>query len=153
MTLSDRNHSDSSRKWRILIVENDPKQRVNLTDLLGGWGYQVVEVETQEDAQDHYQALLADALRKSYEHQFHILLVDMRLESDEDRRDCTGAILAMELISRNPLLRVIIRSSYPRPVSLEDWQYIGKGDGAEALKEIIEKTLASLPELPPEGES
>lgn len=146
MMLPDSALSSTEFAWRILVLENDPTQRASLIELLRGWNYEVCEVSVkpQPGKTDRDQLLLDDALRAIGEYHCHLLLVDLRLDSDENREDSSGADLAKAILQVYPGLKIVFRSGYAVPRSLSDWSCVGKGDGAEALKRIIEDTLAQM---------
>ena len=94
MTLSDCIQGSLASQWRVLIVENDPKQRADQVENLRGWGYEVFVAEAQTDAEDAYQSLRADAIQKARAHHCHVVLVDQRLRSDASPDDISGVELA-----------------------------------------------------------
>lgn len=147
MTFPDCVSSNPIHQWRIMVVENDLKQRSNLSDLLAGWGYEVIEAEGLEGSEVYHESLTNDVFAKADSHHCHVLIIDIRLESDEDERDCSGGELARQLVAKYPLLHVIFRSGYPRPASLANWRFVGKGDGAEALRLLVEETVAHIQEF------
>lgn len=147
MMLPDFAFSSTEFAWRILVLENDPTQRASLIELLRGWNYEVYEVsenKPQPGKTDRDQFLLDDALRTIEEYHCHLLLVDLRLDSDENKEDFSGGELAKALLQVYPGLKIVFRSGYAVPRSLSDWPCVGKGDGAEALERIIEDTLAQI---------
>lgn len=147
MMLPDSAFSSTEFAWRILVFENDPTQRASLIELLRGWNYEVYEVWEDKlcpGKMDHHQFLLDNALRTMEEYNCHILLVDLRLNSDENKEDFSGGELAKALLQVYPGLKIVFRSGYALPRSLSDWPCVGKGDGAEALKNAIEDTLAQI---------
>ena len=144
MTLSDCVQGSLVSQWRVLIVENDPKQRADQVENLRGWGYEVFVAEVQMDAEDAYLSLRSDAIQKARAHCCHVVLVDQRLRSDASPDDISGVELANELA---PLHSVVL-SGYKRSSSLEQvtarWCYVGKEDGPEALKLAIEATIERI---------
>jgi CheY-like chemotaxis protein len=144
MTLSDCSQGSPAFQWRVLIVENDPKQRADQVENLRGWGYETFVAEAQTDVEDAYQSLRADAIQKACAYRCHVVLVDQRLRSDASPDDTSGMELAEELAP----LHSIILSGYRRPSSLEQavvcWSYVGKEDGPEALKIAIEATIERI---------
>jgi CheY-like chemotaxis protein len=151
MALPDPLRADAQCKGHVLVVENDPEQRANLLDLLTGWGYEVSIAEAQANAADHHVSLREAVFQQARERTCHLLLIDMRLESDEAKEDNSGQKLAEQLVAEYPALRVIIRSGYREPPPPSQWLHIGKGDGAEELKLLIEKLLAHLQVAYPES--
>jgi CheY-like chemotaxis protein len=147
MMLPDSAFSSTEFAWRILVVENDPTQRASLMELLRGWKYKVYEVpenELQSGKTDRDQFLLNNAILKLEEYHCDLLLVDLRLDSDENKEDSSGGDLAKAILQVYPGLKIVFRSGYAVPHSLSDWPCVGKGDGAEALKRIIEDTLVQI---------
>jgi CheY-like chemotaxis protein len=134
--------------WRILIVENDPRQRADQIETFRHWGYDVVAAEAQINAEDLYDSLRADALQKTRFHHIHIVVTDLRLTNDQSKTDISGRELAIELVKEFPQLCVIIMSGYARTPflasSTTSWCYVGKEAGPEALKSAIEATIEQI---------
>lgn len=133
--------------FRVLVVENDPKQRDNLVDLLRGWKYDVYFAVATGDAED---ALLEDARQKARNHRCHLAIVDMRLRDDNDKTDTSGLALVPELAPTVSIIRsghgdrkTVSEALDPeddgrKDVPLRAYKFIGKEDGPDALKKAIE---------------
>lgn len=148
MTLSDCVQDGGLPLWRVLVVENDPKQRADQVACLVGWGYGVFVAEAQLEAEDVYQSLRTAAFQKARDYHCHIVLVDQRLESDISRTDNSGLRLAEELTAALPPLHAIVLSGYAKaPIwtsSRSFCRYVGKEAGPEALKLAIEETITQI---------
>lgn len=138
--------------FRILVVENDPVQRANLVDILQGWQYEVYAAEVPEGAEDAHQALLDDARHKAHTHRCHLAIVDMRLKDDNEPTDTSGLTLVSELaptvsIIRSghgdvPTVRAALKS--PPEVPRRAYDFVGKEEGAEKLKSVIEEAAEEI---------
>lgn len=134
---------------RVLLVEDDPQQRANSVDLLAGWHYEVYVAGVPEGAVDAHKALLEDAKQKARAHRCHLAIVDMRLNVDSDEPDTSGLKLVPDLV---PTVS-IIRSGYGDRKTVRDalnpsldvperaYDFVGKEEGAEALKNVIEAAM------------
>lgn len=148
MTMFDDIHGSSISPWRILIVENDSKQREDQIETLRYWGYEVFFAEAQSDAEDSYQSLRCDALKKANDYRCHIVLVDQRLRSDANPEDFSGVELVKELASELHSLHLVILSGYKLPNSLFPasvyWCYVGKEEGPEKMKSSIDAVIEHI---------
>jgi CheY-like chemotaxis protein len=87
-------------KGRILVIDDLPDVRETLSGLLLDEGYDVCSVSSR-----------AEALQKLDTEHFHIAVVDVRLdEEDEDNQD--GILLMHEIKERDPSTAVIILTGY-----------------------------------------
>ena len=69
---------------RILVVDNERRQRIAYGRLLESWGYMPVIPQGSKEE------LLAEAKRMAREHRCHLALVDMRLMDNDNRNDKSG---------------------------------------------------------------
>lgn len=132
---------------RVLVVENDPQWRQDHLENLHNWGYEAYAAEAPEDADNLFQALWDDAIKKAHDYRCHIALVDMRIRSDADRTERTGLELVPHLA---PTVSIIV-SGYgdkdtvrkalksPPDIPVRAYDFVGKEDGHEALKKAIEE--------------
>jgi len=126
-----RMERQTSAGARILLVEDNPRVRTPLVDLLQAWGYEV------ESADDGLEALGKAA-------QFHpdIVVSDLRMPR------LSGAQLIRELRIRNHRLKFILYSGQ-RPdeqdlKGLEGICFLQKPFDPARLREQIEKCLSEL---------
>jgi len=121
----------TSAQARILLVEDNPRVRTPLVDLLQAWGYDV------ESASDGVEALI-----KAAQFQPDVVVSDLRMP----RLD--GAQLVRELRTRNSRLKFILYSGQ-RPdeqdlMGLEGVCFLQKPFDPTRLREQIEKCLSEL---------
>lgn len=125
-------------RWRVLVVENDPKQRNDHVQNLEGWGYKVYVAEVTVDTENTFDALIKDALNKCRSYECHFALIDQRLQSDVKQQDSSGLTLAEQLNG----VECIILSGYPPPPPERDmssrWVRVGKQEGPERLKHVLD---------------
>lgn len=145
MTITDGQQRESlPERWRVLIVENDPKQRDDHVQNLIGWGYEVYIAEVLPDSEDAFDALRVDALRKCRSYKCHLALIDQRLQSDVNQQDSSGLTLADQLEGA----QCIILSGYPPPPPERDmssrWVRVGKQEGPERLKHVLDTLVANM---------
>lgn len=134
----DERRASLPSRWRVLVVENAPKQRDDHVQNLIGWGYDVYVAEVPADAEDAFDALEADAIHKGRMHDCHFAVIDQRLQSDVNQQDSSGLGLAEELEG----IQCIVLSGYP-PVLPEHnrdsvWLRVGKQEGPERLKRALD---------------
>ncbi len=131
----------SPQPLRILVVENDPHQRIDLIETLRAWPYEYFVAEPSALAQDPSSGLLEDARRKARQHRCHLALVDLRLRDDADPHDMSGLALVADLA---PTLSIILSSHLNRQIVNTELsqmaeppqrvcEFVGKEDGPEAL--------------------
>ncbi|MFZ2488463.1 MAG: response regulator [Anaerolineae bacterium] len=130
-----------SPAWRILVVENAPDQRADVVALLRSWGYEVWTAHAEPNAPDHHIALSRHAHQQLQDHTCHLVLMDLRLKSDEDPEDFSGEDLAQALLEAYPDVKIIFHSGYAQPRVLKGWPCFNKGGATEVLKETIEQLL------------
>lgn len=148
MPLPDCITADANCSWRILVLENHPPQRQDQIETLRHWGYQVFIAEAPPEAEDVYQGLKIDAIKKARDHDCDIALIDLRLINDDDTKDTSGIELINELTNEFPSLHLIILSGYKLPSALSPttvhWYYIGKEEGPKKLKIAIENIVKQI---------
>lgn len=96
----------SKSKPRVLIVENDPKARVDYQTLLMYWDYEPVL------AMGTGGSLIEDAKRKAEEYRCALALIDLRLTDDYNDKDTSGLKLAEQMPEA---IRPIILSGHADP--------------------------------------
>jgi DNA-binding response OmpR family regulator len=116
---------------RILLVEDNPRVRTPLADLLQAWGY---EVESAGDG--------IEALGKAAQFQPDVVVSDLRMPR------LNGAQLIRELRTRKPGTKFILYSGQ-RPdeqdlAGLEGICFLQKPFDPARLREQIEKCLSEL---------
>jgi len=130
----------SSCQPRVLVVDNDPNYRQLFVSLLEHWGFIPVE------AQGSGSQLIEDAIQKSKSYRCQLALVDMRLQFDDDPNDESG----LELV---PLLKptesIAVSGFGDHKVAVKSIEkgalsFVGKEQGAEPLKEKVERAAARL---------
>src|SRR6185436_9011688 len=129
-------------KKKLLVVDNDPDYLETCAEILERAGYEVLRAASSEEA----ERVMADSL-------VHLMIIDVRLRQDTDRRDTSGISLA----KMTPYRRIpkIIMTRYPDydqvrkalgPV-LEGLppavDFVSKKEGKKALLGAIEKALES----------
>jgi ActR/RegA family two-component response regulator len=125
---------------RVLVVDNEQTVRDDHIKNLRRWNYHPIVAEGRGEA------LLRDAEAKAAWHRCHIALVDMRLLNHDNRSDTSGLDLIPKL---QPTLSIVV-SGYgdlatAREALLEKGatDFVGKQEGPERLKEVIDKALRS----------
>jgi len=88
-----------ARARRILVVDNDPHFRRSVQVLLDAKGFTVFAASNQEEA-----------MQVAQRERVHVAILDIRMNSDSDRDDITGLILAGQL---DPLIVKIMLTAYP----------------------------------------
>jgi len=116
---------------RILLVEDNPRVRTPLVDLLQAWGY---DVESAADG--------LEALRKAAQFRPDVVVSDLHMPR------LSGAQLIRELRTRNPRLKFILYSGL-RPdeqdlMGLEGVCFLQKPFDPARLREQIENCLREL---------
>ena len=96
----ERNTNEQSTRVRVLVVENDPRQRADIVENFKALRYEYYWAEAPIGAEDAHKALLEDAKQKAHTHRCHIALVDMRLRDDSDPSDISGLALVRKLADR-----------------------------------------------------
>ena len=145
----DETKGNSSNKLRILVIENDPQWRQDHLQNLQNWGYDAYAAEAPGNTPDEFRALWNDAIAKAHSHRCHVALVDMRLKSDQNKADRSGLELVPWLAPAVSIIvsghgdkntvREALKSSLEVPQRAYD--FVGKEDGPDALKQVIEETL------------
>lgn len=127
-----------NRKKTILLADDDPDQIFLLKHHLEKWGYQVVSVESREDAERYLESACPD-----------LAILDLMMEEED-----SGFILSYKIKKCNPEIAVIISTAVAaeRGISFDinapggrNWiradHYLEKGFGMEQLKMLVEKYL------------
>ncbi|MGB0385343.1 MAG: phosphotransferase [Ardenticatenaceae bacterium] len=128
-------------KPRVLVVENDNRWRLVHEKNLTRWGW------LPFIAQGEGQSLLKDAIDKVLIYRCHAALVDLRLVDHDSRSDNSG----LNLIPKLQPTPSIIVSGYAdffvaRTALMEKGarHFIGKEEGPELLKQVIEEVLQTM---------
>lgn len=129
----------ASRVLCVLIVDNDPRIRQDLQDILSGAGYRVKVVEGTG------QALLGQAMIDAHGFRPHVAIVDLRL-LDEYSDDHSGFVLLEALRS----VRCILYSAYLTPklvrraLAAGVASVVGKSESPERLLDAIANTAREI---------
>ena len=115
------------------------------------WGYETIVAEAPDGAEDAHKALLEDARQKAHAHRCHLAVVDMRLRDDSDPSDTSGLALVPQLAPTVSIIlsgygdkKTVREALNPKnkvDVPLRAYDFIGKEDGPEALKQVIEDAV------------
>lgn len=130
----------TERKLRVLVVDNDPVDRIDhIKDLMDWGGYEPIVAEGKG------KALIEDAKRKAQEHRCHAALVDMRLYDDHDDSDRSG----LELVQHIKFAKCVVVTGYGSlPTSRKASEYgavmVGKEEGSDAVRIELENALQDL---------
>jgi len=87
-------------KRRVLLVDNDPDFAETWAEILERAGYETIVANSAEQA----EAILARVF-------VHLMMIDVRLRDDTDRKDASGLLLAKKEAYRS--IRKIILTRYP----------------------------------------
>jgi DNA-binding NtrC family response regulator len=117
----------------ILVVEDEPKLRASVFNILSRLGYNVLEASDG-----------ADALEVWNKHRdgIHLLLTDMVMPGG-----MTGKDLGERLLKENPKLKVIYASGYSTDVAAKDFSleegvnFLSKPFQAQKLARIVRERL------------
>ena len=116
----------------IAIVEDDPDQRANYADAIGGKGYEVAAYASRQAAIEGFNARMPD-----------LAVLDIILGDEVD----AGFTLCRELLARNPTLPVIFLTERIKEVDrisglrLGAWDYQSKPISLDYLAERISSLL------------
>jgi DNA-binding NarL/FixJ family response regulator len=122
-----------TRRGRVLVVDNDPHFRHSLHVLLAAQGYTVFSAGSAEEGK-----LIATREK------VHVAVLDIRLESDPDRDDVSGMILAGQL---DPVIVTIMLSAYPSVeivrniYDVSDSTFVDKEQGPGGLLDALAKAF------------
>ena len=130
---------NETMKKTILLEDDDPDQVFLLRHHLEGWGYEVVAVESREEAERYLEGACPD-----------LAILDLMMEEED-----SGFILSYKIKKCQPGVPVIISTAVAaeRGISFElhapggkNWiradHYLEKGFRMEQLKMLIEKYLS-----------
>ena len=130
---------NQARKKTILLADDDPDQITILTHHLEKWGYEVVSVESREEAERYLESACPD-----------LAILDLMMEEED-----SGFILSYRIKKCRPEVPVIISTAVAaeRGISFDinapggkTWiradHYLEKGFRMEQLKMLVEKFLA-----------
>lgn len=133
---------EDNRKYRVLIVENDPEYKQDhIKNIAVDWGYTTVVAEGQGPA------LLEDAKKQAKRHRCHACVVDMRLIDDKDRTDSQGLVLAKALLPARSLICTAYGNNHLTNQVHADGiavALVGKEDGPNALQYWLDKSLEAF---------
>lgn len=126
----------------ILLADNDPLFLHTRAEFLTRKGYQVIPVASVTEVESALEQF-----------NIHLMILDIRLENDDNERDISGILLAQKASLRN--IPKLILTGYPDPYTSraslkplpEGWHpainYIGKEEGPEALLQAVNEALAT----------
>ena len=128
----------SEMKKKILLADDDPDQIFQVSFYLKKWGYDVVAVESREEAERYLQSECPD-----------LAILDLMMEEED-----SGFILSYRIKKCHPEVPVIIATAVTaeRGISFDlnspggkTWiradHYLEKGYRMEQLRTVIEKLL------------
>ncbi len=135
---------ESALNKRILVVDNDPRTRKSVKELL--------ELDyIVEAAEGNYDELLRDVHRRLSSTHFHLAILDLRLANDNDPNDSSGLDLAAEIRKRYPWVHSIFLTGYTdfRVVQRALDQGLGlslmlKEDGPSVLRDKVNEVFSRL---------
>lgn len=126
-------------KPRVLVVDDEQEDRDIYVDLLKIWGF------TPFVARGKGQELVEKAVAMNQKHRCQLAIVDMRLRDNQDTQDESG----LQLISLLAPTQVIVVSAYGNVaqgseslVKLGAYYFLGKQDGPEKLRKILDEAAA-----------
>jgi CheY-like chemotaxis protein len=91
---------------RVLVVDNDPRVRKTTTEILESKGYEVHAVEGAG------KALTEDAHHLLSKHRCHLVVLDLRLFSDNDPEDWSGLDFASKISQQYPWVACVFLTGY-----------------------------------------
>ena len=118
----------------ILLSDNDPKFLNTRAEFLEKAGFQVLKAYTLEQARQLFVG--------SY---FHVAILDIRMEDDDDEKDISGLILAKDTAYRS--IPKVILTGFPSVQAVRDAlgptvdglppavDFLAKADGANVMVE------------------
>ncbi len=128
-----------SERKKILLADDDPDQIFQMGHHLKKWGYEVVAVESREEAERYLAGECPD-----------MAILDLMMEEED-----SGFILAYRIKKCNPEIPVIIATAVTAETGIsfdinspenQAWikadHYLEKGFRMEELKVIMEKLFA-----------
>lgn len=114
----------------ILLVDDDSSwQNIN-TIVLQKYGYRIDTASTR-----------IDALRMILDHEYHIAVIDLRLQ-DDDQTNFDGIEVIKALHAKNPKTRILVKSGYLNPHIEEELQAFGIGEEEIFRKSTPNNVLA-----------
>ena len=126
---------------RVLLVDNDVKDRESIEYLLRLWGYlPILAVGTGK-------RLFQDAITKAGTFHCNLAIIDLRLMDDFDEEDISGLQLAKEI---SPTRSIILTGFPHQRVLLEilekhrDIPFLRKSDSAEKKKETLDREAGKV---------
>jgi ActR/RegA family two-component response regulator len=126
---------------RVLIVENDPRDRGDYVENLKRWNYEPIIAE------GYGQSLVDDAMRKARAFRCHVALVDMRLLDHDDPADASGLNLVPHLEPTASIMVTAYGTLATMRKAIEDrgaLTFVGKEEGPHALKEVLDRRVREL---------
>lgn len=126
---------------KILFADNDPDFLSTRSEFLARDGYLVIPAKSPAEAER-----LADGVN------VHIMILDIRLDNDDDETDISGILLAQRSDFRN--IPKIILTGFPSPYTSRDVlklhpsghqsaiNYVGKEEGPSALTQAVQDVFA-----------
>jgi PAS domain S-box-containing protein len=131
----------------ILVVEDEPKLRASVINMLSRLGYNVLEASDGANALEvwnkhHIKVGLAQKVFNRQEDEIHLLLTDMVMPGG-----MTGKDLGERLLKENPKLKVIYASGYSTEVAAKDFpleegvNFLSKPFQAQKLARIVRERL------------
>lgn len=128
----------SGKHATVLVVDNDPDYRTVLKELLEGLGCRILEASGPDDALQIVDTRPPRAI-----------VMDMRLQDDDDPHDTSGIKLMRALPSHIPIIVLtayqdaqVVRDAYEAtPNAPRPWAYLFKGEGAEAIRARVLEAL------------
>lgn len=127
-------------KRKLLVVDNDPDYLETCAEILERAGYEVMRAASSEEAER--------VMAKTW---IHLLIIDVRLRQDNDRRDTSGISLAKMtpyrripkiIMTRWPDYDLVRKALGPALEGLPPAvDFVSKKEGKKALLSAIEKAL------------